>query len=73
MTDFDDVTFREQFRFTKTEFLVILWNIQDKNGGHVVDETVRRLSRRCAICDLQILLEAFFSGLRFIMNRESES
>jgi hypothetical protein len=81
MTDFDDVSFQEQFRFTKTEFLVILWNIQDKNGGHLVDETgvpvmmsrigsskreymrcwsdsavmllFRRLSRRCALCDLQ--------------------
>jgi hypothetical protein len=34
MTDFDDVTFQEQFRFTKAEFLDILSNIQDKNGAH---------------------------------------
>ena len=34
MTDFDDVTFQEQFRFTKAEFLVILSNMQDKNGAH---------------------------------------
>jgi hypothetical protein len=27
MTDFDDVTFQEQFRFTKAEFLVILSNM----------------------------------------------
>ncbi len=32
MTDFDDVTFQEQFRFTKAEFLVILSNMQDQNG-----------------------------------------
>jgi hypothetical protein len=31
MTDFDGVTFQEQFRFTKTEFLVILSNLKDKN------------------------------------------
>jgi hypothetical protein len=29
MIDFDDVTFQEQFRFTKTEFLVILSNMID--------------------------------------------
>ena len=34
MTDFDDVTFQEQFRFTKAEFLDILSNMQDKNGAH---------------------------------------
>ena len=38
MTDFDDVTFQEQFRFTKTEFLVILSNMQDQNGTDLVDE-----------------------------------
>ena len=38
MTDFDDVTFQEQFRFTKAEFLVILRNMQDKNGAHLTDE-----------------------------------
>jgi hypothetical protein len=32
MTDFDDVTFQEQSHFTKTEFLVILSNMQDQNG-----------------------------------------
>ena len=31
MTDFDDVTFQEQFRFTKAEFLVILSKMQNKN------------------------------------------
>jgi hypothetical protein len=40
MTDFDDVTFQEQFRFTKTEFLVILSNIQDQNGTDLTDEEV---------------------------------
>jgi hypothetical protein len=39
MTDFDDVTFEEQFRFTKIEFLVILSNIQDQNGSDLGDET----------------------------------
>ena len=34
MTDFDDVTFQKQFHFTKAEFLVILFNMQDKNGTH---------------------------------------
>ena len=83
MTDFD-VTFQEQFRFTKTEFLVILSNMQDQNGADLTDEAglpvmihrigsskrdyircwsdsalmvlLRRLSRWCAMCDLQILL-----------------
>jgi hypothetical protein len=38
MTDFDDVTFQEQFRFTKAEFLVILRNMEDKNGAQLADE-----------------------------------
>ena len=38
MTDFDDVTFQEQFRFTKAEFLVILSNMQDQNGADLADE-----------------------------------
>ena len=91
MTDFDDVTFQEQFRFTKAEFLVILRNMQDKNGAHLADEAglpvmmrrigsskrdymrcwsdsalmvlLRRLSRWCALCDLQILLGGSRSGL----------
>ena len=51
MTDFDDVTFQEQFRFTKAEFLVILSNMQDKNGAHLVDEAgipvvIRRIGSR---------------------------
>jgi hypothetical protein len=37
MTDFD-VTFQEQFRFTKAEFLVILSNMQDQNGADLADE-----------------------------------
>jgi hypothetical protein len=99
MTDFDDVTFQEQFRFTKAEFLVILCNMQDKNRVHLADETglpvmvhrigsrkrdymrcwsdsalmllFRRLSRWCALCDLQILLGDSRAGLsrvfRFIL------
>ncbi len=39
MTDFDDVTFQEQFRFTKAEFLVILSNMEDQNGADLTDET----------------------------------
>jgi hypothetical protein len=39
MTDFDDVTFQEQFRFTKTEFLVILSNMEDQNGTDLTDES----------------------------------
>jgi hypothetical protein len=51
MTDFDDVTFQEQFRFTKAEFLVILRNMQDKNGAHLADEAglpvmMRRIGSR---------------------------
>ena len=38
MTDFDDVTFQEQFRFTKAEFLVILSNMQDQNRADLADE-----------------------------------
>jgi hypothetical protein len=38
MTDFDDVTFQEQFHFTKAEFLVILSNMQDQNGADLADE-----------------------------------
>jgi hypothetical protein len=38
MTDFDDVTFQEQFRFTKAEFLFILSNMQDQNGADLTDE-----------------------------------
>jgi hypothetical protein len=38
MTDFDDVTFQEQFPFTKAEFLVILSNMQDQNGEDLADE-----------------------------------
>ena len=38
MTDFDDVTFQEQFRFTKAEFLVILSNMQDQNGADLADK-----------------------------------
>ena len=64
MTDFDEVTFQEQFRFTKTEFLVILSNMMDKNGGHLVDEW-------CVLCDLKFLLDLSRSGLsrvfRFIL------
>ncbi len=37
MTDFD-VTFQEQFRFTKTEFLVILSNMEDQNGTDLTSE-----------------------------------
>jgi hypothetical protein len=40
MTDFDDVTFQEQFRFMKAEFLVILSNMQDQNGADLADEEV---------------------------------
>ncbi len=39
MTDFDVVTFQEQFRFTKAEFLVILSNMQNQNGADLTDET----------------------------------
>jgi hypothetical protein len=51
MTDFDDVTFQEQIRFTKAEFLLILSNTQDKNGAHLVDEAglpvmMRRIGSR---------------------------
>jgi hypothetical protein len=38
MKDFEDVTFQEQFHFTKSEFLVILSNIQDQNGLDLTDE-----------------------------------
>jgi hypothetical protein len=38
MTDFDDVTFQEQFRFTKAEFLVILSNMEDQNGADLTSE-----------------------------------
>jgi hypothetical protein len=38
ITDFDDVTFQEQFLFTKAEFLVILSNMQDQNGADLADE-----------------------------------
>ncbi len=44
MTDFDDVTFQEQFRFTKTEFLDILSTMEDKNGVHGFPTTVCCLS-----------------------------
>ena len=51
MTDFDDVTFQEQIRFTKAEFLLILSNTQDKNGAHLLDEAglpvmMRRIGSR---------------------------
>ena len=51
MTDFDDVTFQEQIRFAKAEFLVILSNTQDKNGAHLVNEAglpvmMRRIGSR---------------------------
>ncbi len=39
MTDFDDVTLQEQFRFTKTEFLVILSNMEDQKTN--IDVVVR--------------------------------
>jgi len=42
MTDFDDVTFQEQFRFTKAEFLVILRNIRTRT--EYISQT-RRVSR----------------------------
>jgi hypothetical protein len=42
MTDFDDVTFQEQFRFTKAEFLVILRNIRTRTE-HI--SQTRRVSR----------------------------
>jgi putative heme degradation protein len=32
------VTFQEQFRFTKAEFLVILSNMQDQNRADLADE-----------------------------------
>ncbi len=83
--------FQEQFHFTKTEFLVILSNMQDQNGADLTDEAglpvmmrsigsskrdyircwsdstlmvlLSRLSRWCALCDLQILLGGSRSGL----------
>ncbi len=38
MSDFDDVTFQEQFLFTKSEIMVILSNMQDQNGADLADE-----------------------------------
>ena len=84
MDGFDEVQFKEQFRFIKTEFRVILSNMLDSDGGKFVDDVdltvmihrighkthdfvqcwsdttlmilLHRLSRWCALCDLQILL-----------------
>jgi hypothetical protein len=84
MDGFDEVQFKEHFRFSKAEFRVILSNMLDSDGGQLVDDVglsvmshrigrkprdfvqcwsdtalmilLRRLSRWCALCDLQILL-----------------
>ena len=84
MDAFDEVQFKEQFRFSKAEFCVILSNMLDLDGCKLVDDAglpvmirrigrkrrdfiqcwsdsalmilLRRLSRWCALCDLQILL-----------------
>jgi hypothetical protein len=37
MDAFDEVQFKEQFRFSKAEFRVILSNMLDINGGKLVD------------------------------------
>ena len=38
MDAFDEVQFKEQFRFSKAEFRVILSNMLDIDGGKLVDD-----------------------------------
>ena len=38
MDDFDEVQFKEQFRFSKTEFHVILSNMLDNDGDNLLDD-----------------------------------
>ncbi len=38
MNAFDEVQFKEQFRFSKAEFCVILSNMLDLDGGKLVDD-----------------------------------
>jgi hypothetical protein len=40
MDVFDEVQFKEQFRFSKTELCVILSNMLDLDGGKLVDDVV---------------------------------
>jgi hypothetical protein len=62
MTDFDDVTFQEQFRFTKAEFLVILSNMQDQNGADLADEAA-----------LPVMMRRIGSGKRDYIRCRSDS
>ena len=62
MTDFDDVTFQEQFRFTKAEFLVILSNMQDQNGADLADEAA-----------LPVMIRRIGSGKRDYIRCRSDS
>ncbi len=62
MADFDDVTFQEQFRFTKTEIMVILSNIQDQNGADLADEAA-----------LPVMMRRIGSGKRDYIRFRSDS
>jgi hypothetical protein len=62
MTDFDDVTFQEQFRFTKAEFLVILSNMQDHNGADLTDGAA-----------LPVMMHMIGSGKRDYVRYRSDS
>ena len=51
MDVFDEVQFKKQFRFSKTEFRVILSNMLDIDGGKLVDNVglpvmIRRIGRK---------------------------
>jgi hypothetical protein len=59
---FDDVTFQEQFRFTKVEFLVILSNMQDQNGADLADEVA-----------LPVMMHRIGSGKRDYIRCRSDS
>ena len=55
MDDFDEVQFKEQFRFSKAEFCVILSNMLDLDGGKLVDDVglpvmIRRIGRKPRDC-----------------------
>ena len=55
MDAFDEVQFKEQFRFSKAEFCVILSNMLDLDGGKLVDDVglpvmIRRIGRKPRDC-----------------------